>query len=239
VSERIVARLARPLVDVDELDRIKAEHGDGLALWQHGSAFYVIRPAAFPERECWCHGCTAVVNEALDEFREDPWEGFLGAGMVVCPDCGNKRCPHATHHLHRCTGSNAPGQAGSVYGTMRVQQKRTKGWRKPEGVASVGRGSRLGVGNPYRVAVGEADGVVGWIVEDITGREVYCTPRTQDEARAVAVELYRERVVGSWRPDKRRAVIDALRGKDLMCWCPIGSPCHADVLLRLAAGEEP
>ena len=26
----------------------------------------------------------------------------------------------------------------------------------------------------------------------------------------------------------------ALGGKNLACWCPLGSPCHADVLLRLA-----
>ena len=26
----------------------------------------------------------------------------------------------------------------------------------------------------------------------------------------------------------------ALRGKDLACWCPLGRPCHADVLLELA-----
>jgi hypothetical protein len=25
-----------------------------------------------------------------------------------------------------------------------------------------------------------------------------------------------------------------LRGKDLACWCPVGSPCHADVLLEIA-----
>lgn len=28
--------------------------------------------------------------------------------------------------------------------------------------------------------------------------------------------------------------LPSLRGKDLACWCPIGSPCHADVLLDLA-----
>lgn len=28
--------------------------------------------------------------------------------------------------------------------------------------------------------------------------------------------------------------ISLLRGKNLACWCPIGSPCHADVLLKLA-----
>lgn len=35
--------------------------------------------------------------------------------MIVCPNCGNKRCPKATDHNHRCTGSNEPGQAGSRY----------------------------------------------------------------------------------------------------------------------------
>jgi len=35
--------------------------------------------------------------------------------MILCPICGNKRCPHATDHRHACTGSNEPGQAGSAY----------------------------------------------------------------------------------------------------------------------------
>ena len=38
--------------------------------------------------------------------------------FVVCATCGNKRCPHATDHRHACTGSNEPGQPGSVYGTL-------------------------------------------------------------------------------------------------------------------------
>ena len=25
-----------------------------------------------------------------------------------------------------------------------------------------------------------------------------------------------------------------LRGKDLACWCPIGAPCHADIMLAWA-----
>ena len=35
--------------------------------------------------------------------------------MVVCVECGNKRCPKATDHRFACTGSNEPGQAGSAY----------------------------------------------------------------------------------------------------------------------------
>jgi hypothetical protein len=29
-------------------------------------------------------------------------------------------------------------------------------------------------------------------------------------------------------------VPDLLRGMDLMCWCPLDQPCHADVLLEIA-----
>ena len=36
--------------------------------------------------------------------------------MIVCPDCGNKRCPKATHHDNECSGSNNFGQPGSIYG---------------------------------------------------------------------------------------------------------------------------
>jgi hypothetical protein len=41
--------------------------------------------------------------------------------------------------------------------------------------------------------------------------------------------------------ERRKAILDALpslRGKNLACWCPIGNPCHADVLLELANGDE-
>lgn len=35
--------------------------------------------------------------------------------MMLCRDCGNKRCPKATNHILACTGSNASGQEGSIY----------------------------------------------------------------------------------------------------------------------------
>ena len=53
-------------------------------------------------------------------FEEKP-NSANGAGfpplrlMIVCPDCGNKRCPKATFHENACTGSNATGQPGSRY----------------------------------------------------------------------------------------------------------------------------
>ncbi len=41
--------------------------------------------------------------------------GHHAIHMVVCPTCGNKRCPHATDHNFACTNSNEPGQPGSCY----------------------------------------------------------------------------------------------------------------------------
>lgn len=38
-------------------------------------------------------------------------------------------------------------------------------------------------------------------------------------------------------PDRKKRLLDGiaeLAGKDLACYCPLGSPCHADVLLDLA-----
>ncbi|EJC8216199.1 hypothetical protein [Citrobacter freundii] len=51
--------------------------------------------------DCWCRTCRPVT---MSDMR-----------FVVCPDCGNKRCPHANDHRNACTGSNEPGQEGSAY----------------------------------------------------------------------------------------------------------------------------
>ena len=56
---------------------------------------------------CRCFAC-------LDALGVPFWENPARL-MVLCPTCGNKRCPHATDHRHACTGSNESGQAGSRY----------------------------------------------------------------------------------------------------------------------------
>lgn len=47
-----------------------------------------------------------------------PFAERMLRGMIVCPECGNKRCPKASDHTLACTGSNEPGQPGSVYGGL-------------------------------------------------------------------------------------------------------------------------
>jgi hypothetical protein len=39
----------------------------------------------------------------------------IGMPFMMCKVCGNKRCPKATDCSLECTGSNEPGQPGSIY----------------------------------------------------------------------------------------------------------------------------
>jgi hypothetical protein len=59
--------------------------------------------------ECWCYNC---LHEVIDP--NTGWPVTLNR-FIVCPDCGNKRCPKATDHKLACTNSNIPGQPGSRY----------------------------------------------------------------------------------------------------------------------------
>lgn len=63
--------------------------------------------------DCYCHTCTAKrrAQTSPSEFAKDA----MRLQMVLCPVCGNKRCPRASDHNLVCTGSNEPNQTGSVY----------------------------------------------------------------------------------------------------------------------------
>lgn len=66
-----------------------------------GFSVVAARPRTPAEAACWCHTCRPVT---LDDCR-----------MVLCPTCGNKRCPHANDHSLACSSSNESGQPGSAY----------------------------------------------------------------------------------------------------------------------------
>lgn len=63
--------------------------------------------ADIPRLNCWCHVCNK--DKIVNGFP------FSSVQMILCPDCGNKRCPKANEHNNACTGSNEVGQAGSAY----------------------------------------------------------------------------------------------------------------------------
>ena len=89
----------------------------------------------------------------------------------------------------------------------RIQLRRTKGWRKPAGAVVVARPSRWG--NPFVVGV--------------------------DGDRAACVARYRDALERGELTFTAADVRRELAGHDLACWCTPGEPCHADVLLAIAA----
>ena len=104
----------------------------------------------------------------------------------------------------------------------RIQLRRTPGWRMPEGAVHVARPGFWG--NPFP----HAD-------RGIAAR----TFRVWLRGSCRSHEMLGIKPVRSNLPDLRREMLErlpALRGRDLACWCPLGQPCHADVLLELANG---
>jgi hypothetical protein len=50
------------------------------------------------------------------------------------------------------------------------------------------------------------------------------------------VTLYRKDLIAGSLPFTIGDACRELKGKDLICWCKPGAPCHADVLLAIANG---
>lgn len=148
--------------------------------------------------------------------------------------------------------------APAVETPRRIRLQRTAGWRRPAGVISVARPTRWG--NPFKL--GEqlvCEPGIGrdrrWDLEPRISR-----PGRHDQwfaaddvveahvrlaTRAEVVELFRLALVAptvGMRIEGRslKFTVEDIRrelaGHDLACWCHIGVPCHADVLLALANG---
>lgn len=75
---------------------------------------------------CDCHKCRSdkiqTIRKELGLDATTMTEAFIDRitnevqiKMVLCPICGNKRCPKASDHRLDCTNSNDVGQPGSVY----------------------------------------------------------------------------------------------------------------------------
>lgn len=87
---------------------------------------------------------------------------------------------------------------------MRIQRKRSKGWKMPENTIYVGRGSKWG--NPYKVDYhGTREEVIAKFEQMIYANE------------SLQIEIKNE-----------------LKGKNLACWCKEGEGCHGDILLAWA-----
>lgn len=127
---------------------------------------------------------------------------------------------------------------------VRVQRKRTPGWRMPPRTISVARPSRWG--NPFVIA---RTAPRTWTVADSGDRSTALReePQIFTEkwlAATVAVRLFELHTGPMGLYEYSREDLDDLRtelaGMDLACWCPLHNdvgdpyPCHADALIRLA-----
>ncbi len=104
---------------------------------------------------------------------------------------------------------------------IRVQRKRTKGWRMPPNTISVTRPGLYG--NSFKI--GDKHPSTGKLIENA----------------AQAVALFRETITRNTGVNAGGADSSwlefckgQLRGKNLACFCALDQPCHADVWLEVA-----
>lgn len=90
-------------------------------------------------------------------------------------------------------------------GPKRIQLSRKKGWKLPANTVVAARPRRWG--NPFRVDI--SNGIDA----------------------ETAVHLFKR---ANSHPHAKKRIREELHGKNLACWCKIGTPCHADVLLKIA-----
>lgn len=135
----------------------------------------------------------------------------------------------------------------------RITLSRAKGWRKPAGAINVARPSIWG--NPWRIGT---PGTIDLVLDGAKARyKILICLDALDATISYENWLRGDRIWGVELPDmdqftdagkmalhdhlhaRRKLILanlDQLRGHDLCCWCKLGAPCHADVLLRLANG---
>ena len=104
----------------------------------------------------------------------------------------------------------------------------------PDDAVYVGRPSRWG--NPFRVERTEYPDHFCYRVTD-GHRFVHDHIDTERDAHRIAVDLFNLHIgpMGSYEyADETLKALQGLAGRPLACWCPLGYPCHADVLARFA-----
>lgn len=132
---------------------------------------------------------------------------------------------------------------------IRIQRRRVKGWRMPEGTVYVGRPGKYG----SHIRITPERGVRGRVTMyrvhgspmDINGGPAYVG---LDTARQFAASFFEWDLLNGRIPNypSLAQIRDELAGRDLACWCPprqvhrngsLGRYCcHADVLLDIAQG---
>jgi hypothetical protein len=138
--------------------------------------------------------------------------------------CGSRSDPLPTWRRKR--PQKFPPRRIELSKPVRVQLKRSKGWRMPPNTVKVDRSSRWG--NPFVICkVAQASRLGKHAQTELVGKLV------RDRERAIA--LFKQWISGpSEVAAEWRGSVHELRDRNLACWCPLDGPFHADVLLELA-----
>ncbi len=100
---------------------------------------------------------------------------------------------------------------------VRIQRRRTHGWKMPPNTVCVGRPGYFG--NPFQGPTA-ANAYRRWLAGKMSRAEF-----RRRNMNPFMLHFDRGNVLRE---------LQRLRGKNLACWCPLDQPCHADVLLELA-----
>jgi hypothetical protein len=116
----------------------------------------------------------------------------------------------------------------------RIQRKIAKGWCMPENTVYVGRPTKWG--NPFKTGLTYRN--TSWLecmfldlpFEQFQVLKMHgITPKNITEV----LELYRLHLLTQIKIRGLECQLGELKGKDLACWCPLSSPCHADILVEM------
>lgn len=114
----------------------------------------------------------------------------------------------------------------------RIQRKRTKGWKMPEGAMCVTRPGRFG--NPFTVDMFGIDLSLKLFANSVHGIWDPYILRHQDDIQFLWAYAAHKRFMQRLGNHPTENIRYYLRGKDLACWCAEGQPCHVEILLEIA-----
>jgi len=126
---------------------------------------------------------------------------------------------------------------------QRYQRSRRSGARLPEGTVCVDRSNKR-YGNPFIIGgpIAVSATPVGFVrtIAGVTwrNRPLARSGRGIVVDRQHAVDLF-EFWIYLAVPFTEAQLVADLGGKNLACYCPVGQPCHADLLLSMAGGAQP
>ena len=133
---------------------------------------------------------------------------------------------------------------GNFVRPVRVQRKRSKGWKMPENTISVCRPTKWG--NPFKIEINKIS-----IKDPFTNSWVFLTYGDISytvwlyemlfKADIQWVHYYELRLKHNlfqyWHDHFTMLKISELKGKNLACFCSLNNSCHADFLLKTVNAE--